>query len=403
MMTDAKVLASGSSVKAIDLTPVKYELQTMGGPISKDSQDRLEQVLQADPGNAEAHILLAFGDVNLCLYDLAREQCQQLVASAPSARQITALGNSLLRTNNTRLASMIFQAGAKRFPSDTQLLASYAEAMLKMQDRVAAKSIYEDALARSPKQVELRTALAELLLQEKAYPQALKLAEEEIKLRPDYNWRAWQAKGEALVGLRRYPEALRSFHKAYAQAPFALGIARAYGDACFWAGRYTEALEPLLAAVAFDSTLANVNGEDDSWTTHSNSSLVTAMRRVPPKLVSLKIADLSHRLDKIIHNAAFHFSVANILDQAGLHKLAIEQYLAGLKIYPDDPRALFALGRDLEDSGRYLEAEKYYEEIQKKRPGIQKYSEYLTRFKCRMALRQNDLSWQLKDWLRSHI
>jgi len=401
--TDTGAFALGAGTSKNDLTSIRNEVQYSGGPVSKEAQDRLENILQTDPGNMEAHLLLAFGYVNLYLLDLAREQCAQIVNGAPSAQKVVDLAQSLIKVNNTRLGCMLLEAGAVRYPSDSALLAAYADASLKMENRTLAKSILERALAQNPKQVGVPTALAELLLQERKYEEALQLADTDIKLRPDFNWHAWQVKGEALIGLARYPQALVCLRKAYAQAPFALGIAKTYGNLCFWSGHYKEALEPLLAAVAFSSSPINLNPEDGSWTTDTNKPLITVMRMVPKSFVAEKMAGLSDRLDHIIHNAFFHFSVANAMDQAGLHGQAIDQYKAGLKIYRSDPRALLALARDFEDNGQYTEAESYYQQLHKERPTIQEYSEYLSRIRNRLAERHNDLSWQLKDWLRAHM
>lgn len=354
----------------------------------------LEHSLEVNPNDSSAHLALGLCYDKLGMMDLATREYQKAADQAPDdPRALMELVKSQVRHGQTKPAMTILKSAYERFPNDPETMFWYANYLRTTDKSNEAEALYKKALTTNKNVLGLGSAVAELRMQQGRYGDAVVMANKDLALDKNFGL-ANELKGAALLRMQQYAAAVEPLRIAYEQAPTKRELAAQYSYASYWTGAYRNALEPALINLAMKSSL----------TTNSQSAK-EAVRRVMSKLPASfcieKISSVSPIVDKEMRNAAFHFSLGDVLDSLGMYEPAIEQYSAGLMIAPNFARGIFRLGKDLElHRHEYEEALVCYKKAHALAPDDQEIEAHLNRLNARYPRRSGDFAWQLKDWIR---
>jgi tetratricopeptide (TPR) repeat protein len=191
----------------------------------------------------------------------------------------------------------------------------------------------------------------------------------------------------------RYGEAIQPLTKAYTLRPLNQKLAVNYAMALYWNGDYKRALLPALLYLSSNSTL--------NYSNLPSKQLVS-------KIISLvPTKDLGSQIDEVMkspyigRNPACRFALADVLDRRGLHDLAMQQYREGLTLAPKYGRAWYRLGLDEEIySDKYDDAIECYKNASVFAPEDKEVAAHQMRLQDRLAVRNTDVAWALKDKLK---
>lgn len=377
--------------EGMNLSKVQNVLAT-DAPLSQPVLQFLADAIEKNPKDAELRLLLAKCYDRLGLPELALEQYQETVNFAPNdPKSVLALIKAQIKAGNVYGAGKLIEAAAARFPNFGEVLFWYANLMATRNQQSEAKALYGLALQKDPNLLGLPSALGELLLAEKRYGDAVRLANQDLRVDPKL-YLAVKVKGLALVGMNFQKEAAPYLKLAFIAAPYKTEIAATFARNCYWNAAYVEALEPALIQLSLTSSF-------DSFNIENKRLLLNIIKKLPRKFIANTISTVSSRVDGIFRNAAFHFSLADVLDRADLHDLAIEQYKQGLAM-TSYGRGAFRLAKDLEIYRRdYQSARSYYELASTLSPDDKEVNSYLSQLERRLCRRNQDIAWQTKDWL----
>jgi tetratricopeptide (TPR) repeat protein len=423
---DSPVNRTSSAKKnAIDLSSVEAELrhfnisytlktgkQSVLPPLSDSALALLEKALTETPGDPQAHLLLARYYERMSMTGSAIEEYKKTVACLADAQAVAALAIQQLKIGNVWYAGRVLDAGIKRFPENVDLLALCADSLAARGRVSEAMALYQTVLQRQPMRLGVRSVLAQMLLASGNYQEAAKLADWDLKREPQSTV-ALSVLGDAYVRLNQYEKAVPLIQLAFVRSPLQPGVAHEYAFLLYWKGDYQAALSPALIYIClhpeecqqpgsvwpvnptYAAGLKSLNVTQ--WKGPGSAWIVNLLRKVRPDYLTKTIANVS----SLMHaNATFHFALGELLDQANLRHLAIQQYGEGLATVPYDAQALFRLGKDLElDDKNYAKALSLYQEAHAKAPYNLEITEYLSRFESRLKLRRTDLGWRLRDWI----
>jgi len=359
--------------------------------------NRLAEAVEKNPNDVSARCELGACYDQLALPDLAREQYKAAIQAAPNNPHLWMLRvKQELKAGRSEVAMHLIESAHDRFADDPEVLfwyGNYFAAKSKIDDAAFA---YNMALQKNADIEGLRAALGEVCLDKMRYGDALNLANQEIKLHPQF-WLAYKVKAFALMGLRRPEEALIPLRVAYANYPSKAMVARTYARACMWCGLYQEALTP---ALMFLNCSSNLTSND----LVAKQMVLAVLEHLPKSLVEKELPALSASVQKIKPNAAYYFALGDTLDHVDLNDLAISQYYAGLQMEPNFARGLFRLGKDFEQERRdYKAALMLYAQANHLAPQDPEIASYFLRLGRRYKNRDNDLAWQLKDSMQPSI
>jgi tetratricopeptide (TPR) repeat protein len=127
----------------------------------EDARPTIEQLLEVDPSNVEARVLLAMRHLTNERYDEARAEAERALAVNPrSLIALTALAGSYMLAEDTANFELVRQR----------------------------------ALAINPRNAEMEATLAELAVQTRRYPEAVERASEGVRL-DESSWKSWGLRG----------------------------------------------------------------------------------------------------------------------------------------------------------------------------------------------------------------
>jgi tetratricopeptide (TPR) repeat protein len=368
--------------------------QAESGGMSDPAYEELGRIVEKEPNNARAHLLLGRGYEMLGLPEQAYEQFSlALKYGLNTPSEIVLLIKALAKSGHMKSAQQLVDEAVQRFPNDPEIKFWEGNFLYSRNKVSQAEEKYAEALKGNKPILGLYSALASIRFTQQRYEMALQLALKDLATNPNYVL-ANEVAGLSYVQLKRYSEAVEPMHKAFTASPMKNMISQAYAKALYWTGDYANALRPALVNLAFTSDLYSYNAP-------SKRLLEPILRHVTRKQLIEKIDEVSKHLG-IAKNAAFHFCLADVLDRYGFRDIAMEQYRAGLDLQPKFPRGWYRLGLDLENYKRdYAGALSCLRTASALQPQDEEIAKHLLRLEDRLPTYKTDWSWQFKDWLRS--
>jgi tetratricopeptide (TPR) repeat protein len=339
----------------------------------------LAAMAQKDPHNYQAHFLLAICYQRMGLPDESLPELKLAVDNGPNdPAPILGLIREASQLGQSDLAQRVANIAYAKFPDNPEASFWQANFMLQGGNHLAEANKLFDKILRQGIQIpNLKLSLAQLRFAEKKYDEALSLANEQLVQTPKLAG-AWLLKGRIYMLRSDYQNAYVPLKIAYQKLVFTPGVARSYAESAFWTGHYEETLEPAMVRIA----LASVKGEQDKTIEASNK--MDTFRK-------FKEAD------------RFHFELGMCLSSIGMHKLATAEFERGLKINPADPNLNFLMARELElYCGQYDQALAYYRKARLEHVEVPDIDLYIEHLQTRIRARQDDLAWQIKDWLHGN-
>jgi tetratricopeptide (TPR) repeat protein len=367
---------------------------------SEQLMNDLAKMIEKDPTNYQAHFLLAICYQRIGLPDESLPELKLAVQNGPEdPAPILGLIREASQLGQSDLAAQVATIAHDRFPKNPEVQFWQANFVLQRGDRLGEADILFKKLIRSGQSIpNLKLSLGQLRFAQKKYDEALSLANEQLAQSP-YQPAANLLKGNIYMMRSDYQNAYVPLKRAYARLVFTQGVAKAYAEACFWTGHYQEALEPAIVRIA----LAAVKGEQDKTI---ETIFKQAAQRVPKDKVEAIVYTCSNKLDTFpkFHQAStFHRMLAQCLSSIGMHTLAVTEFQRGVKSAPDDPAINFLLARELElYCGKYDQALDYYKKAKIEHVDVKDIDLYIEHLQTRIRARQDDLAWQIKDWLHGN-
>jgi Flp pilus assembly protein TadD len=356
---------------------------------------RLQQIIASQPSNYRAHLILGRCYEKLALPKLAAEQYAIAAKYEPNDPKIVAqLIESLLRSGEPKAAEYFLIPASKKFPKDPQivrLLGNYYFYQGKLED---ANRNYQFILNTTEQTPQLLQQLAMLRLSQNNLPGAVHYATLALKQTPS-DPKSNFILGSALYQAGHYEAAVHPLGIAFKVRP-AL-VAQNYARCLYWSGHYQDAVEPALVNLAVAS---NLNYNPDS----QKDLLFQILTYVSKQKTEATIAEVSNNIDRGGHNPVFHSALGDVLERLGRHNEALAQYQIAAKLNPNDPRTWFYIGSELEFYQRdYEGALDAYRKAHALVPSSLQVSMCLNRLEDRLLVRQDDLSWQVKDWFTKNF
>jgi tetratricopeptide (TPR) repeat protein len=399
-------LGSYSSIAATTQSPHVTNVEGAWKELAKSEQpseqlmNDLAKMIQTNPENYQAHFLLAICYQRMGLPDESLPELKLAVQNGPNdPAPILGLIREAAQLGQSDLAAQVATIAFNRFPENPEVQFWQANFALQTGNRLAeADKLFNKIIKKGVKIPDLKLSLAQLRYAQKKYGEALSLANEQLAetpLLPAANL----LKGNIYMMRSDYQNAYLPLKRAYAKLVFTRGVAKAYAEACFWTGHYQETLEPAIVRIA----LAAVKGEEDKTI---ETIFKQAARRVPKETVEKIVNVSSNKLDSFskFHQAStFHRMLAQCLSSVGMHSLAVTEFQRGLSTAPEDPVLNFLLARELElYCGKYDQALEHYKKARLANVDEKDIDLYIEHLQTRIRARQDDLAWQLKDWLRGN-
>jgi len=373
------------------LSRVQQELDK--GQISDETSQELERLIEQDPRNARAHMLMGNALELLGLKEQALDQLKLAAHYAPNdPHTLVELIKEYIKLGQMEQAKIAMEDARKRFPKDYEIMFWLGNFYLSRGQYSDALHQYQAAYKSEKPILGLPSAMGQIALDGRKYGDAIAYADEDIRQRPDFPM-ANQIKGLALVHMGRYKEAVNPLKKAYNADPYKPDITYAFAQSLYWVGYNTAAMRPALLYLAMK---ANSNNND-----MKASRLVSdIMSQLTERNVNIAISAISSRVPEKL-KAAYHFALADLLDQRQFRSLAVTEYLNGLKIKPDFGKGWYALGLDYETGeNKYAKALECYKKARLLAPENKQIMNQERRLQDRLAGRNDDVAWQLKDEIK---
>jgi tetratricopeptide (TPR) repeat protein len=367
---------------------------------SEQLMNDLAKMIQADPHNYQAHFLLAVCYQRMGLPDESLPELKLAVQYGPDdPAPILGLIREAAELGQIDLASQVASIAYSKFPNNPETAFWQANFVFQKGNHLREANALFNKVVRSGMTIpNLKLSLAQLRFAEKKYDEALRLDNEQLVQTPNMP-AACLLKGNIFMMRSDYQNAFLPLKKAYAKLVFTPGVAREYCESAFWTGHYQESLEPAIVRIA----IAAAKGEEDKTI---ETLFKQAAQRVPREKVEEIVNASSNKLDtftRFKQVTKLHRVIAQCLSSIGMHTLAVQEYQRGLKADHDDPALNFLLARELElYCGQYDQALAYYKKARQERVDVPDIDLYIEHLQTRIRARQDDLAWQIKDWLHGN-
>jgi tetratricopeptide (TPR) repeat protein len=373
------------------LSRVQRELDE--GQISNESSQDLEMLIEQDPRNARAHMLMGNALELLGLKEQALDQFKSAVRYAPNdPHALVELIKEYIKLGQMEQAKIAMDDARKRFPKDYEIMFWLGNFYLSRGQYSDAAHQYQAAYKSGKPIPGLASAMGQIALQRGKFGDAIAYADEDIRQKPKFPM-ANQIKGLALEHMGLYREALNPLKIAYDADPYKPDIAYAFAQSLYWVGYNTAAMRPALLYLAMR---ANLNNKD----MRASRLVSDIMSQLSESYASVAISESSLRVPENL-KAAYHFALADLLDQRHFRSLAITEYLNGLKIKPDFGKGWYALGLDYETGeNNYAKALECYKKARLFAPEDKQIMNQERRLQDRLSGRNDDVAWQLKDEIK---
>ncbi len=239
----------------------------------------------------------------------------------------------------------------------------------------------------------------ETLLELKRYQDALDAYKRAVELRPEYA-EAWKGQGNSLLELKRYQDALDAYDKAIQLQPNYLQAWNNRGKALARLQRYEEAIN------AFDAALKIQQSNLEAWNNRGNVQM--KLQQYNDALASF---DKAVKLQPNYSPAWYQRGLA--LHNLRRYEDAVKSYDKAVEYKPDSSEPWYQRGNALMSLQRYKEAAQSYDKAVQFQPNfyqawysrgsalrsLQQYNDAFTSFDQAVKLKPDDYeSWYGRGW-----
>jgi tetratricopeptide (TPR) repeat protein len=393
-------IASAITTSDPFLKKVDEQLQSAKPP-SESLVSELGTFVQKNPTNYQGHFLLGTCYDRLGLLDQSINEFKLATQfSHNDSEPILELIREQMALKQDLTVVKLLKVAEAQFPYDPNV--AYWEGNFQLftkKDPKQAQLFYDRALKSTAKPISgLHLGMAEVALSESHNAKAIEEATKELELHP-YTPMAILVAGMAFAKSGLMGVAYAPLHATYADNKARPDVARLYAQSAYWHGDYAGAIEPAIVQMALSSD-HDPNHDD----LPIKRLLTRSLRRVPRKFGQDMVQSTSQNLDnnpKAFEDPAFHRTLGDVVSELGWHQMAVFQYNLCLLRNPSDAHAWFKLGKECDLYNQdYPYALVCYEKAKALQRGLPTIDNYLERLQDRMAMRDNDLAWRIKDWLR---
>lgn len=386
----AKATMSSTAYKEqLDAIQKKLEKDEIGNDVYAE----LEKIIEADPTNYRAHLYLGNCYDKLGLLENAAEEFKLATKYGPSApKGFVELVKQQVRLGQMPAAMELLRDAQKKFPNDPEIMFWAGTYLVSQSKWPEAERVLTTALNMGKPILGLPSALAEIKMVQGDFVRAKELAQKDLAIKPT-DAMANRIYGLCLASIGNFEESIKPLSIAYEQQPFKNGLAENLSACALWAGQYHVALEPSIIALGATASL-------DSNNQREKTRLYDVFRHVSHKDIERAVESATIKIGKHPPGAYF-FALGDVLDGIKMHKLAIAQYQRGLQEEPTFGRGWFRLGKDFEVYARnYDQAMLCYQKAHAFKPEDQEIALHMYSLSDKLAKRDKDWSWKLKDVLK---
>ncbi|NEO30990.1 MAG: tetratricopeptide repeat protein [Symploca sp. SIO3C6] len=196
----------------------------------------------------------------------------------------------------------------------------------------------------------------ETLLELRRYEDALEAYNQAVEIRPEYA-QAWKGIGNTLFGLQRYEDALEAYDQAIELLPDYLEAWKDRGKALEQLQRYQQSLD------AFDSAIRIAPADLEAWNERGNL-------QIKLKQYSAAIASFDEALELRPEYPRAWYGRGWALHNMGLYQEAVESYDQVLEYKPDSAHSWYQRGNALINMNKYEQAVESYQKAVQFQPNF---------------------------------
>lgn len=349
---------------------------------------QLQDYIEKFPGDPQGHFWMGrYCQKNGLFTQSGREYSLAVKQTSANSTLALQLLKQAVQAGHLPMAIALQSKVQAAFPDDPYVLYLQGVELMKEGRLAEAEPVLILASKGAPEIVGLPTALGVFALGRRQYKLAMMLADGDLAIQPD-NYQSNLLKAGALVASGTCTGAVVPLSKVYQQTPLQTGIADALSVCLLRDGQTAEALDPTLVCLA-------------TRRPDAEKRTVQILKSIPWNVSRQEIIEVGLRMDALGLGADYHFEIGKVLDRLGRKEEAIAHYRECLTKAPRFAAALFNLGKDYET---YLhDYKKALECYQQSLAVSPENSEYRVRYEGltnRLAVRQQDLAWRLRDWLQ---
>ncbi|MDL2269145.1 tetratricopeptide repeat protein [Desulfosarcina sp. OttesenSCG-928-A07] len=365
--------------KAIDLDPDSSFLKQELAEILIVKQDFfaatkiLEEVVRADPNNAEAMILLGRIYNAVDTPDQAIEMFSRAVDIDPDQEDVYLMLCGLyMEEEEWEAVRDICQKWVNRFPESYAGYFYLGRASAMVGDTASAKIYFEKVLSLEPRLLEARFELGSVYESDRQYKAAIQIYKDILALHPDH-LHAMMALGHAFYCQGWKRPAYIQFSELGKQSLFDEDVARTLATVYLGNEKYEASLVILAGmrrAAPKNPTLLYLTGvamdglgkkkEAIHWLTqvpldsplYQNAILHSAILYQELNLPGNAISLVRQAIKDMPGETEFWFYLASFYEQAEAYKQAEQALFGGLRLDPDNPMLYFRLGVIYDKWGR---------------------------------------------------
>jgi tetratricopeptide (TPR) repeat protein/tRNA A-37 threonylcarbamoyl transferase component Bud32 len=200
------------------------------------------------------------------------------------------------------------------------------------------------------------TNRGETLLELKRYDDALKAYNRAVEIRPEYA-EAWNGQGDTFLALKRYKDALDSYDKAIQIQPSYLEAWASRGKALDFLQQYEEAI------ASFDAALKIQPKYLEAWDGRGNAQI--KLKQYSEAIASF---DKAVKLQPDYSPAWYRRGLA--LHSLRRYQEAVDSYNKAVELKPDSPQSWYSRGNALIVLERYPEAVESYDKAVQFQPNF---------------------------------
>jgi protein O-GlcNAc transferase len=220
----------------------------------------IKELLEADPLDHGAWLMLAAANAGLQRYDLVIDCCRRVIAIQPnnSAAHYN-LGIALLQQGDTWNAASSFSEASRLSPDRPEIHFYLGNTLMQLGQYDRAAQCYHRVLALTPEHAVTYNSLCAALLKSRKFSSAIQACAEAIRLQPEYA-EAYTNLGNALGESGQYDKAIASHQRAISLNPELAPAHYNLGNALVAVNRFTDAVVHYEESLCIDPNLSDVKG-----------------------------------------------------------------------------------------------------------------------------------------------
>ena len=314
-----------------------------------------QQILQVDPGNADALHWLGLLAAQVGKHDLAVEYISQAIAICPSnAVLYNNLGEAYRAQGQLAKAVAQYQEAIRLNPNFAEVRNSLGSALRQQGQLAAAVAQYQEAIRLKPDYAKAHYNLGLALSDQGQLTAAVAQYQEAIGLKPDYA-EAYSNLGVVLMEQGRSTEAVAHYQEAIRLKPD-------YAEAHNNLGNALREQGQLAAAVAHCQEAIRL--KPDYAVAHSNLGLALQDQGD----LESAVVQYQEAIRLQPDYAEAHTYLGNALQEQGQLTAAMAEHQEALRLKPDLPGAHNNLGNVLQAQGQLAAAVAQYQEAIRLKP-----------------------------------